>query len=82
MTIFRHAITWFPEWVAGYLLHGKLHYDSAELENLSDRSLEDIGQVPLHRVQGARFRRARRRDYGPWRVCAGELPGLCAGAPC
>jgi hypothetical protein len=43
MTIFSHAITWFPEWVTAYLLRGKHHYDSAELENLSDRSLEDIG---------------------------------------
>ena len=38
-----HAITWFPEWVNAYLLRGKRHYDSAGLENLSDRSLEDIG---------------------------------------
>jgi hypothetical protein len=52
MTIFRHAITWFPEWVAGYLLHGKLHYDSAELENLSDRSLEDIGLEVTKRAFG------------------------------
>jgi uncharacterized protein YjiS (DUF1127 family) len=43
MTIFPHAITWFPEWATAYLLRGKRHYDSAELENLSDRSLEDIG---------------------------------------
>jgi hypothetical protein len=43
MTIFSHAITWFPEWVAAYLLRGKRHYDSVELNNLSDRSLEDIG---------------------------------------
>ena len=42
MTIFSHAIT-FPEWVIAYLLRGKRHYDSGELENLSDRSLEDIG---------------------------------------
>jgi hypothetical protein len=43
MTIFSHAITSFPEWVTAYLLCGKRHYDSAELKNLSDRSLEDIG---------------------------------------
>jgi hypothetical protein len=42
MTIFSHAIT-FPEWVTAYLLRGKRHYDSGELDNLSDRSLEDIG---------------------------------------
>jgi hypothetical protein len=42
MTIFSHAIT-FPEWVTAYLLRGKRHYDNGELENLSDRSLEDIG---------------------------------------
>jgi hypothetical protein len=43
MTIFSHAITWFPEWVTAYLLRGKRYYDSGELDNLSDRSLEDIG---------------------------------------
>jgi hypothetical protein len=52
MTIFAHAITWFPEWVTADLLHGKLHYVSAELENLSDRSLEDIGL------------KVRTRDFG------------------
>ncbi len=29
--------------IAVSLFRGKRHYDSAELENLSDRSLEDIG---------------------------------------
>ena len=47
-----HAITWFPEWVNAYLLRGKRHYDSAGLENLSDRSLEDIGLE------------VRKRDFG------------------
>jgi uncharacterized protein YjiS (DUF1127 family) len=51
MTIFTHAIT-FREWVTAYLLRGKRHYDSAELENLSDRSLEDIGLE------------VRKRDFG------------------
>ena len=51
MTIFPHAIT-FREWVTAYLLRGKRHYDSAELENLSDRSLEDIGLE------------VRKRDFG------------------
>ena len=49
MTIFAHAITRFPEWVTAYLLRGKRHYDCAELENLSDRSLEDIGLEPARR---------------------------------
>jgi hypothetical protein len=52
MTIFPHAITWFPEWVTAYLLRGKRHCDSAELENLSDRSLKDIGLE------------VRKRDFG------------------
>jgi hypothetical protein len=52
MTIFPHAITWFPEWVTADLLRGKRHYDGAELENLSDRSLEDIGLE------------VRKRDFG------------------
>ena len=43
MTSYPHAITWFPEWVTACLRRGKRYYDSAELENLSDRSLEDIG---------------------------------------
>jgi uncharacterized protein YjiS (DUF1127 family) len=51
MTIFTPAIT-FREWVTAYLLRGKRHYDSAELENLSDRSLEDIGLE------------VRKRDFG------------------
>jgi uncharacterized protein YjiS (DUF1127 family) len=34
------------------LTRGKRHYDSAELENLSDRSLEDIGLE------------VRKRDFG------------------
>ena len=50
MTVFPNAIT-FREWVT-YLLRGKRHYDSAELENLSDRSLEDIGLE------------VRKRDFG------------------
>jgi hypothetical protein len=50
MTI--HTITWFPEWVTVYLLRGKRHYDSAELETRSDRSLEDIGLE------------VRKRDFG------------------
>jgi uncharacterized protein YjiS (DUF1127 family) len=54
MTSYPHEIR-FPEWITAYLLRiayllrtayllrGKRHYDSGELENLSDRSLEDIG---------------------------------------
>jgi uncharacterized protein YjiS (DUF1127 family) len=49
MTIFPLEITRFSEWTAVYLLRGKRHYDSAELENLSDRSLEDIGLGPPRR---------------------------------
>jgi hypothetical protein len=56
MTIFTHAIT-FREWVTAYLLRGKRHYDSAELENLSDRSLEDIGLE------------VRKRDFGTGYCC-------------
>jgi hypothetical protein len=52
MTIFAYAITGFPEWVTVYLLRGKRHYDSAELENLSDRSLEDIGLEVIKRNFG------------------------------
>jgi len=40
------------QWVTACLLCGKRHYDSAELENLSDRSLEDIGLE------------VRKRDFG------------------
>jgi hypothetical protein len=43
MTSFPLEITRFPEWATVYLVPGKRYYDSAELENLSDRSLEDIG---------------------------------------
>ena len=43
MTIFPLEITRFPEWTTVYLLRGN---DGAELENLSDRSLEDIGLEP------------------------------------
>ena len=50
MTI--HTITWFPEWATAYLLRGKRHYDSAELENLTDRGLEYIGLE------------VRKRDFG------------------
>ena len=49
MTIFPLEITRFPEWVTVYLLRQKRYYDSAELENLSDRSLEDIGLEPPRR---------------------------------
>jgi hypothetical protein len=52
MTSYPYAITWFPEWVTAYLLRGKRHYDSAELENLSDCSLKDIGLE------------VRKRDFG------------------
>jgi uncharacterized protein YjiS (DUF1127 family) len=52
MTIFPHATTWFPEWATAYLLRGKRHYDSAELGNLSDRSLEDIGLEVIKRNFG------------------------------
>jgi hypothetical protein len=52
MTIFPHAITCFPAWVTPYLLRGKRHYDSAELEKLSDRSLQDIGLEVLKRDFG------------------------------
>jgi hypothetical protein len=52
MTSYPHAITWFPEWVTTYLLRGKRHYDSAELKNLSDGSLKDIGLE------------VRKRDFG------------------
>jgi uncharacterized protein YjiS (DUF1127 family) len=52
MTIFSHATTWFPEWATAYLLRGKRHYDSAELENLSDCSLEDIGLEVIKRAFG------------------------------
>jgi hypothetical protein len=52
MTIVPHAITGFPEWVTAYLLRGKRHYGSAELENLSDRSLEDIGLEVIKRDFG------------------------------
>jgi hypothetical protein len=52
MTIFSHATTWFPEWATAYLPPGKRHYDSAELDNLSDRSLEDIGLEVVKRAFG------------------------------
>jgi uncharacterized protein YjiS (DUF1127 family) len=46
MTIFPPEITRFSDWATVYLLREKRYYDSAELENLSDRSLEDIGLEP------------------------------------
>jgi hypothetical protein len=49
MTIFPLEITRFPEWATVDLLREKCYYDSAELENLSDRSLEDIGLEPPRR---------------------------------
>lgn len=49
MTIFPLEITRFPEWATVYFVRGKRYYDSAELENLSDRSLEDIGLEPARR---------------------------------
>jgi uncharacterized protein YjiS (DUF1127 family) len=49
MTIFPLEITQFPEWTAVDLLREKRYYDSAELENLSGRSLEDIGLEPPRR---------------------------------
>ncbi len=49
MTIFPLEITRFPEWATVDLLREKRYYDSAELENLSDRSLEDIGLEPARR---------------------------------
>ena len=49
MTIFPLEITRFPGWATVYLLREKRYYDSAELENLSDRSLEDIGLEPARR---------------------------------
>jgi hypothetical protein len=42
--------------VTAYLLRGKRHYDSAELENLSDHSLEDIGLEVRKRDFGGRIR--------------------------
>ena len=41
MTIFPLDMTRFPELFS--LLYWERHYESAELENVSDRSLEDIG---------------------------------------
>jgi uncharacterized protein YjiS (DUF1127 family) len=49
MTIFPLEITRFPEWATVDLLREKRYYDSAELENLSDHSLEDIGLEPPRR---------------------------------
>jgi uncharacterized protein YjiS (DUF1127 family) len=50
MTIFPLEITRFPESTTVCLLREKKrYYDSAELENLSDRSLEDIGLEPPRR---------------------------------
>jgi uncharacterized protein YjiS (DUF1127 family) len=49
MTIFPPEITRFSDWASVYLLREKRYYDSAELENLSDRSLEDIGLEPPRR---------------------------------
>ena len=49
MTIVPLEITRFPEWATVDLLREKRYYDSAELENLSDRSLEDIGLEPPRR---------------------------------
>ena len=49
MTIFSLDITRVPELVAVNLLRWKRHYESAKLENLSDRSLEDIGLEPPRR---------------------------------
>jgi hypothetical protein len=43
MTIFPFDPTWFPEFLI-CLLRGKSHIQSAQ--NLSDRSLEDIGLAP------------------------------------
>jgi uncharacterized protein YjiS (DUF1127 family) len=44
MTIFPLDMTRFPELFS--LLYWERHYESAELENVSDRSLEDIGLEP------------------------------------
>ena len=49
MTIFPLEITRFPKWATVDLLREKRYYDSAELENLSDRSVEDIGLEPPRR---------------------------------
>jgi hypothetical protein len=49
MTIFPLEITRFPEGATVYFLREERYYDSAELENLSDRSLEDIGLEPPRR---------------------------------
>ena len=49
MTIFPLEITRFPEWATVNLLRWKRYYESAKLENLSDRSLEDIGLEPARR---------------------------------
>jgi hypothetical protein len=50
MTIFPLEITRFPEWITVCLLRGKRYHDGAELENLSDRSLDDIGLEPPRRI--------------------------------
>jgi len=53
MTVFPHAITWFPR-MGHWLLTSRETplCDSAELENLSDRSLEDIGLEVIKRAFG------------------------------
>ena len=43
MTIFPLDVTRFSELATVSLLRWRRHYESAELEKLSDRSLEDIG---------------------------------------
>ena len=43
MTIFPLDITRFSELATVSLLRWRRHYESDELEKLSDRSLEDIG---------------------------------------
>jgi uncharacterized protein YjiS (DUF1127 family) len=49
MSIFPLDITRFPDFITVYLLRWKRHYTQAELENLSDETLEDIGLEPSRR---------------------------------
>jgi uncharacterized protein YjiS (DUF1127 family) len=46
MTTFQLNITQFPELIFVHFLRWTRHYTRTELENLSDRSLEDIGLDP------------------------------------
>jgi uncharacterized protein YjiS (DUF1127 family) len=49
MTIFPINVARIPELISLNFVRWKRHYVSAELEKLSDRSLEDVGLTPTRR---------------------------------